>query len=381
MKRTQFKTVCQLCFSVIIALFFLACANEAQKEEPNPDRFPPKPNPESYIVYRTSSPIVVDGKLTSAEWDKAPWSEYFVDIEGDKKPLPQYKTRVKALWDDENIYFAVEMEEPHVWAKLTQRDTVIFHDNDFEIFIDPDGDTHAYYEYEVNAFGTSWDLLLIKPYRDGGPAVNGWDIAGLQVGVHVDGTINNPSDIDKGWSVEVAIPLRILRECDIGRSLPEPGTQWRVNFSRVQWRTLIENGNYVKEINPETNRPFPEDNWVWSPQGRINMHMPEMWGYFQFSGITAGEGIDKFVPDADADEKWALRLIYYAQNQYFRANAKYANTLKELGLSSSDLPAGFDKPIIMTTRTTYECYYKDSPLTIYNDGRLFDTRKVPQRRR
>ena len=380
MKKKLFKTTGKLLFLVTVTLFFFACANEVAKEEPNPDRFPPKPNPESYIVYRTSAPIVVDGKLNAEEWDKAPWSAYFVDIEGDKKPEPQYKTRIKALWDDENIYFAVEMEEPHVWAKLRQRDTVIFHDNDFEIFIDPDGDTHAYYEYEVNAFGTSWDLLLIKPYRDGGPAVNGWDIAGLQVGVHVDGTINNPFDIDKGWSVEVAIPLRVLRECTVGGRLPEPGTQWRVNFSRVQWRTHVANGTYVKDINPETNRPFPEDNWVWSPQGRINMHMPEMWGYFQFSGITAGEGVEEFVPDADADEKWALRLIYYAQGQYFREHGKYANNLNELRLSSSDMPPGFNKPIIMTTRTTYEAYYQDSPLTIYNDGRLADSRLRPRRR-
>jgi hypothetical protein len=276
MKKIPLKTTCQLLFLVIIASLFFACANETPTTEPNPDRFPPKPNPESYIVYRTSAPIVADGKLTEAEWDNAPWSNYFVDIEGDKKPLPKYKTRMKALWDDENIYFAAEMEEPHVWAKLRQRDTVIFYDNDFEIFIDPDGDTHGYYEFEMNAFGTPWDLLLPKPYRDGGPAINGWDIAGLKVGVNVDGTINNPRDIDKGWSVEIVIPLRTMREYTVGNRLPEPGTQWRVSFSRVQWRTHVdENGTYQKDINPETNRPFPEDNWVWTPQGRINMHMPE----------------------------------------------------------------------------------------------------------
>ena len=380
MKRFQLKKAFQLFFLANIALLVLSCANQAPDNESNPDRFPPKPNPESYIVYRTSSPIVVDGKLTEEEWGNAPWSNYFVDIEGSKKPDPQYKTRIKALWDDENIYFAAEMEEPHVWAKLRQRDTVIFHDNDFEIFIDPDGDTHAYYEFEVNAFGTPWDLLLLKPYRDGGPAVNGWDIAGLKVGVHVDGTINNPSDIDKGWSVEVAIPLKVLRECTVGGRLPEPGTHWRVGFSRVQWRTHIEDGIYKKDINPETNRPFPEDNWVWSPQGRINMHMPEMWGYFQFSGITAGESTDEFIPDPYFDMKWALRLVYYAQNEFFRKNQRYGKDLKELGLSASDFPAGLDKPVIMTTRTAYEVYYPDSPLTIYNDGKLVDARSLARRR-
>jgi hypothetical protein len=42
------------------------------------------------------------------------------------------------------------LESPHVWATLTNHDTVIFQDPDFEVFIDPDGDTHNYYEFEIN---------------------------------------------------------------------------------------------------------------------------------------------------------------------------------------------------------------------------------------
>ena len=39
-------------------------------------------------------------------------------------------------------------------ARLTKHDAVIFHDNDFEVFIDPDGDNHEYYELELNALNT-----------------------------------------------------------------------------------------------------------------------------------------------------------------------------------------------------------------------------------
>ena len=38
------------------------------------------------------------------------------------------------------------------------------------------------------------------------------------------------------------------------------------------------------------------DNWVWSPQGEINMHIPEMWGQVQFSQITVGCGEEEFEP-------------------------------------------------------------------------------------
>ena len=71
------------------------------------------------------------------------------------------------LWDDTYLYVGALLEEPHVWATLTQHDSVIFHDNDFEVFIDPDGDNHEYCEIEINALNTEWDLFLNKPYRDG----------------------------------------------------------------------------------------------------------------------------------------------------------------------------------------------------------------------
>ena len=81
----------------------------------------------------------------------------------------------KMLWDDDYFYIGAYIEEPNVWATLTKRDSIIFQDNDFEIFIDPDGDSHNYYELEMNALNTVWDLFLVKPYRDGGPALHAWD--------------------------------------------------------------------------------------------------------------------------------------------------------------------------------------------------------------
>ena len=108
----------------------------------------------------------------------------FVDIEGSLKPKPRHRTRMKMLWDDEYFYVGAEMEDPHVWATLTEKNSFVFNDPDFEVFIDPDGDSHLYTEIELNAFNTVWDLLLVRPYRDGGPAIHAWDIPGLRTAVH-----------------------------------------------------------------------------------------------------------------------------------------------------------------------------------------------------
>ncbi len=332
--------------------------------------------PQQYVVYRAPSRLNVDGKLDEAGWAAAPWSDAFVDIEGDRRPAPRFRTRVKMLWDDDAFYVAAEMEEPDVWATLTERDSVIFRDNDFEVFIDPDGDTHEYYELEVNALGTPWDLMLIKPYRDGGPAVHAWDIAGLQVGVDVRGTLNRPGDRDEGWTVEMAMPWAILREAAPGRRAPNSGDRWRVNFSRVQWQVDVTGGRYAKRLKPGTKDPLPEDNWVWSAQGAINMHMPERWGFVQFSGVPAGKGTEAFVEDPNERVKWALRRLYYRQRDFRAAHGAYATSLDLL--KAADLRVdGIDfRPVMHGTPSLYEIVangFKGTAAHINQDGRVWIT--------
>ncbi len=163
-----------------------------------------------------------------------------------------------------------------MWGALTAHDSVIFHDNDFEVFLNPSGDGHNYFEFEINALNTGWDLFLPKPYREGGKADNGWEIPGLRTAVAIDGTLNDPRDVDRGWSIEIAFPwTAFASHAPVSR--PWPGAEWRVNFSRVEWRTTVENGRYVKVAG------LKEDNWVWSAQGLINMHVPDRWGTVRFS--------------------------------------------------------------------------------------------------
>ena len=105
---------------------------------------PAMENPRGYVCYRATSPIAVDGRLDDGAWRDAPWTGDFVDIEGDRKPRPTFRTRAKMLWDDTYFYIGAELVEPHLWATITRHDAVIFHENDFEFFIDPNGDNHEY---------------------------------------------------------------------------------------------------------------------------------------------------------------------------------------------------------------------------------------------
>ncbi len=372
--RPQLLRITGIGVVILLAAGLISCRKTGNGTLNKEMDLPPKPEPSGYVCYRTGSVITVDGKIGEPDWITAPWTEYFVDIEGLGKPVPRFNTRVKMLWDSANLYIAAELEEPHLWARLKRRDTVIFYDHDFEVFIDPDGDTHGYYELEVNALGTAWDLLLPKPYRDGGPAIDSWDIQGLQVGISLQGTLNDPADIDQGWTVEIGLPWEVLNEYAGDAKSPGQGDQWRINFSRVEWRTLINGETYAKEINPATGKPYPEDNWVWSPQGRINIHMPEMWGYVQFSQLVSGTGREMFIPDPDLDTKWALRMIYYRQISYQSQYQTFAKKIKALGLTREDFPSSSAFPQLQATDRTFEAWIpqaeNSAPWSIRENGRL-----------
>ena len=141
---------CRLAFVLPLVLATTVCL-PAEEPSKTPVELEPFPHPKGYVCYRAPSPVVIDGDLKDAAWEAAPWSDAFADIEGDKKPKPRFRTRVKMLWDDEALYIAAELEEPHIWATLKEHDSVIFHDPDFEVFLDPDGDNHLYGELELNA--------------------------------------------------------------------------------------------------------------------------------------------------------------------------------------------------------------------------------------
>lgn len=323
--------------------------------------------PRSYIVYQTDTPIIIDGKGNESAWQKAPWTDLFIDIEGVKKP--KYDTRMKMLWDNTYFYFYAKMEEPHIWGNLKQRDTVIFYNNDFEIFIDPDGDTHNYYEFEMNALNTVWDLFIVKPYREPAPIVDSWDIQGLKTAVYIDGTLNNPNDKDRFWSVEIAIPWKVLEEANVHNNIPVKEF-WRVNFSRVNWDFDFVDGKYDRKKDIKGTY-LPEYNWVWSPQGVINMHEPERWGYAYFSEKYVGEK-DSFSIPEEEKIRWHMYAMYRQMKAYESENGKYADDIKLLKNYHLDYEGKTLVPELELHKTGWNIHvkHKDTDYYIKEDGKF-----------
>lgn len=283
--------------------------------------------------------ISVDGLLNDTAWEQIAWSEPFVDIEGDRHwSQPWFATKIKMRFDDQSLYIAAYLEEQAVTATLTERNSVVFQDNDFEVFVDADGSTHNYKEFEVNALNTTWNLLLNRPYRDGGhenstrvDREHGFDMfgKGMRSAVYVKGRVNDATQRLHYWTIEIALPLAELVRYTAATLPPSADDFWRINFSRVEWQSqTTDNGRRFVKIPGQR-----EQNWVWSPQYAVNMHMPEQWGYLQFryNAPTSKALEPNNVP---LDPKWDVRYLafqfYYAQRAFHDARGQYAVALDQL---------------------------------------------------
>lgn len=272
-----------------------------------------------YDAQRTTEEIRIDGKLNEPAWQQAVRSESFVDIRGCGYPAPSKNTDVRMLWDNNYLYIGATLEENDITGSITHHDDVIWHDNDFEVFLDPFCDGQLYFEIENNALGTVMDLMMTKPYGKGGKFIMEWDCKGLRLATHCDGTLNKSSDSDKTWYVEIAVPFDALRR--EFRSSREKKV-WRVNFSRVEW--LVKGG--------------PEENWVWAPTGKVDIHVPELWGYLRFCD---GGNVPE-LPAKKTVKNWMWERLKpeWSDSDY----AAHFGKVKECGISAV-LFEGYDQRI------------------------------------
>ncbi len=172
--------------------------------------------------------IKLDGKLDEAAWKDAPTTGVFVrSMDGLQA---EQRTEAKVLWDDKFLWVAFDVEDKDVWATMDKRDDKLWQQEAVELFIDADGDGKSYVELQTNPKGAIFDSYLPQ-YRQN---QNDWD-SGMKVAVKVDGTLDNRTDTDKGWTVEMQIPLEAARgkEKEMKNVPPKVGTEWHVNFFRL----------------------------------------------------------------------------------------------------------------------------------------------------
>ena len=298
--------------------------------------------PARYTAYRATGPITIDGKLDEPSWlGRAPGARHLST--SSRASRHGSNTRVAILWDDDNLYFGFQAEETDVWGELTERDSKIWLDNDLEVFID--GGRDVYYEFEVNALNTVYEVFWI--WKDiftgskweGRPEFNpatqrtlvldgvgghvhergerwgflDWDFPGLRTAIHVDGVLNSRTKTDRGWSAEIAFPWKGMELLRDGRALPpKDGDVWRIDCSRFE--KVGRNGEALD----------PSAGWTWNLHGHYDSHIPEVFPYRNVLDAAGGraaltaEGAIEVGPkvgggfDADAQAQQRRRQVLLA---------------------------------------------------------------------
>ena len=353
-------------------------------------------HPNIYVAPYVTSPLEINGDIEKQQWNDVPWSTPFDDIRGEEdaipneRPNPECQTRIKMMWDDDCIYIAAMIEsDMEVRATYQERNSPIFHqDSDFEVFTDPNSSCHDYKELEMNAINTIWNLMLDKPYIDGGQEYSGriaapgddnyYEVSGQKTAARLmEGSLNQSGRQRTVWAVEIALSHRDNLKHQRHAIIPKEGDLWRINFSRVEKKGTL-NWTWQKQR-------------VWDPKlrkhcGKVDMHMPDSWGFIRFGPtmikaketntligqvpqvqILDGKGVDTFWP-----QRIAGMNVYYAQRHFNDENGVFAENIKDLiEYLDEEIMIPFMNKIEMTTsnnRSSYAVYVNgfDKVLSVDN---------------
>jgi hypothetical protein len=252
-----------------LGFFLLLSAHSLAQSRPDVKRVP---------VHRALGKIYIDGNLDESAWKKAsPVGPFLVypTHEAEKGEV----TEAKMLWDDENLYIAFKTIDKNILATRTQRHSDVFNDDCVEAFISPFPDKpQIYTNIEINALGTFLsEIHLEKPNSkldklagvvqsrySKQPETYLWSPPGLQIGRQHKGTMNDESDEDSWWIIEMSVPLETFFYLGLGQK-PKEGDVWRFNLYRLGGKTVPSRRNLF---------------FVPEPLGN---HSPEYFGKLVFS--------------------------------------------------------------------------------------------------
>ncbi|MBZ0198617.1 MAG: carbohydrate binding family 9 domain-containing protein, partial [Ignavibacteriaceae bacterium] len=211
----------KLGYKVVIILFFLASLHSAQ--------------PKIAYAVRTINPPEIDGFVTDSVWQKAIPITDFTQHEPIPGNPPSFKTTVRILYDEDNIYvsfFCYDDEPSKIIARELKLDGKWSGDDNVAIFFDTFNDDRNAYWFGTNPLGMRDDILLTGNHGMNESWHGVWDVRSAAT--------------DSGWSTEMVFPFSTFKFYDIEKQI------WGINFYRkiqrfneeVQWEGYAANQNF-----------------------------------------------------------------------------------------------------------------------------------------
>ena len=225
----------------------------------------------SYTAERRIDTIFIDGNLNEASWHSVGDTAVFTIWNGSTAP-DALRTTAKMVWDDQYLYIAFNARDPDVYATYTAHDSRLWEQDNFEVFVTVPGTT-GYVEAEGSPRGTIWDGVFTNVFQGPGGS---YTMTGLQIAGRVNGTLNNSSDQDNGFTGEMRLPFADIYQGTPGGH-PTNGTQLRLNLNRINWNTPATQGG--------PGAAGSDTYYAWSPVpgANVSFHRPDKFGTVTFS--------------------------------------------------------------------------------------------------
>ena len=223
--------------------------------------------PPTYQIRYTPRAPQLTGRGDDPMWRRAPRSELFVHPTSGE-PVPHLDTTFQALWDEHYLYVFMTGKDTDVWSTITERDGNLWDEEVMEVYLDPGGQGRDYVELQINPLNTQFDALFPRATNRDLERARAWTLEGWETHVHVQGTLNDPSQADEGWSVEMRIPWASLP--NVEAVPPHQGVTLRANFYRY-----------------DRTRDGGVQTLAWSPVGGGSFHQPDRFGRLVLRGGPA----------------------------------------------------------------------------------------------
>lgn len=206
-----------------------------------------------YKCKKLNHDVKIDGELDKDEWQQA---EEIVLLDAETGMEPRLKTSVKALWNENYIYFAFKCNDDYVKATKTAYNDKVYEEDVVEVFIDDNRDMKTYIEVEANPFNTVLHYSIKNNLK-------GCFISFARTEKKIISAVSIEETTNE-WTTEIAVPLSEFITAE--NYPPKPGDKWLVNFYRI-----------------DRGQDGVDEYSSWGTTGKINFHMPETFGELIFT--------------------------------------------------------------------------------------------------
>lgn len=231
--------------------------------------------PDNPFWYIPRGSAVIDGNLSDADWSSA------YEVFRTQATRNDRAVSVKMMYNDAGLFLSARVQDAHLWADGTGAGAgnrwEVETDDSITFYFDPNDSRDEFFQSTDRAFGINLgnpadplnrsDGGTVRRWKyvkgdgaGGAPDVNGNGVlnAGMAYATQVQGTINNNSDTDVGWSTEVFMPWAALNMS----GPPAHGQTIGMNFDMIQDNDGGPRNQIDNRSNPDPNVRFLQPDFI-----------------------------------------------------------------------------------------------------------------------